>query len=42
VKLGNKEIVMGSTARKKIEVLGLGCALCKETYRVLMARRHQA
>jgi small redox-active disulfide protein 2 len=35
VKHGNKENVMENIARKKIEILGPGCARCKETYRVV-------
>jgi small redox-active disulfide protein 2 len=35
VKTRNKENVMENIARKKIEILGPGCARCKETYRVV-------
>jgi small redox-active disulfide protein 2 len=35
VNLGNKGNIMENTARKKIEILGPGCARCKETYRVV-------
>ena len=35
MKYGNKENVMENIARRKIEVLGPGCARCKETYRVV-------
>ncbi|MFI5180188.1 MAG: thioredoxin family protein [Thermoanaerobaculia bacterium] len=30
-----KEVSMDATPRKRIEILGPGCARCKETYRVV-------
>jgi small redox-active disulfide protein 2 len=35
MRVGSKEIVMKEIARRKIEILGPGCARCKETYRVV-------